>query len=185
MRRRRQGGHRDGSVRPLPHPLRSAAQRRPVAGACLHRGRAPEARARGAAGARALDGGRGVAHGRLSCPRKRDPVTAGQYLPASAGLQIAGSCRTRSRTCPSDQTVQAGAGAAEPGRRRYRRQCRRRPRGPRARAEAKGADLIAFTELFLTGYPIEDLVLKPAFSARRARPARSLRAIPATAAPPC
>jgi NAD+ synthase len=27
-------------------------------------------------------------------------------------------------------------------------------------AAAAGADLIAFTELFLTGYPIEDLVLK-------------------------
>ena len=32
----------------------------------------------------------------------------------------------------------------------------------RARAAEAGADLIAFTELFLTGYPIEDLVLKPA-----------------------
>jgi NAD+ synthase len=31
-----------------------------------------------------------------------------------------------------------------------------------ARAKAKGADLIAYTELFITGYPIEDLVLKPA-----------------------
>ncbi len=33
---------------------------------------------------------------------------------------------------------------------------------PRARRGAAGADLIAFTELYLTGYPIEDLVLKPA-----------------------
>jgi len=32
----------------------------------------------------------------------------------------------------------------------------------RARAAEQGADLIAFTELYLTGYPIEDLVLKPA-----------------------
>jgi NAD+ synthase len=32
----------------------------------------------------------------------------------------------------------------------------------RARAAAAGADLIAFTELYLTGYPLEDLVLKPA-----------------------
>src|SRR6185312_5482703 len=32
----------------------------------------------------------------------------------------------------------------------------------RARAADEGADLIAFTELYLTGYPIEDLVLKPA-----------------------
>jgi NAD+ synthase len=32
-----------------------------------------------------------------------------------------------------------------------------------ARAEAAGADLILFSELFITGYPPEDLVLKPAF----------------------
>jgi NAD+ synthase len=38
----------------------------------------------------------------------------------------------------------------------------RRAREVRARAAADGADLIAFTELYLTGYPIEDLVLKPA-----------------------
>ncbi|MGC2410355.1 MAG: NAD+ synthase [Methyloceanibacter sp.] len=40
----------------------------------------------------------------------------------------------------------------------------------RARAAAEGADLIAFTELFVTGYPIEDLVLKPALQ-RAAREA--------------
>jgi NAD+ synthase len=40
----------------------------------------------------------------------------------------------------------------------------------RARAAAEGADLIAFTELYLTGYPIEDLVLKPALQ-RAAREA--------------
>jgi NAD+ synthase len=33
----------------------------------------------------------------------------------------------------------------------------------RARAAADGADLVVFTELFLAGYPPEDLVLKPAF----------------------
>src|SRR2546430_4763918 len=35
----------------------------------------------------------------------------------------------------------------------------------RARAEAAGADLVALSELFLSGYPPEDLVLKPAFQA--------------------
>ena len=35
----------------------------------------------------------------------------------------------------------------------------------RARAAALGADLIVFPELFITGYPPEDLVLKPAFTA--------------------
>ncbi len=37
-----------------------------------------------------------------------------------------------------------------------------RAREARAGAAAAGADLIAFTELYLTGYPLEDLVLKPA-----------------------
>ncbi len=40
----------------------------------------------------------------------------------------------------------------------------------RAEAAAQGADLIVFPELFITGYPPEDLVLKPAFQeAARAR----------------
>src|SRR5438552_1261526 len=35
----------------------------------------------------------------------------------------------------------------------------------RASAAAQGADLIVFPELFIAGYPPEDLVLKPAFQA--------------------
>src|SRR5215475_4772485 len=35
----------------------------------------------------------------------------------------------------------------------------------RARSAAQGADVLVFTELFLSGYPPEDLVLKPAFQA--------------------
>ena len=59
-------------------------------------------------------------------------------------------------------------------------------RAARTEAAAKGADLVAFTELYLTGYPMEDLVLKPAFQqAAQARPARSLRATRATAARQC
>jgi NAD+ synthase len=38
-------------------------------------------------------------------------------------------------------------------------------RSARAQAAAAGADLIAFSELFIPGYPPEDLVLKPAFAA--------------------
>ena len=38
-----------------------------------------------------------------------------------------------------------------------------RARAARAEAQAVGADLILFSELFITGYPPEDLVLKPAF----------------------
>src|SRR6202040_4152105 len=35
----------------------------------------------------------------------------------------------------------------------------------RARAQADGADLMVLPELFIAGYPPEDLVLKPAFQA--------------------
>src|SRR5215831_9856953 len=38
-------------------------------------------------------------------------------------------------------------------------------REARARAAADGADLIVFSELFICGYPPEDLVLKPALQA--------------------
>src|SRR5208337_4159046 len=38
-------------------------------------------------------------------------------------------------------------------------------RRARAEAAAAGADLIMFTELFISGYPPEDLVLKPGFQA--------------------
>jgi NAD+ synthase len=38
-------------------------------------------------------------------------------------------------------------------------------RAARARAQADGADLVVFSELFIAGYPPEDLVLKPAFQA--------------------
>src|SRR5262245_13388775 len=38
-------------------------------------------------------------------------------------------------------------------------------RGARAQAAARGADLVLYPELFITGYPPEDLVRKPAFAA--------------------
>jgi NAD+ synthase len=38
-------------------------------------------------------------------------------------------------------------------------------RAARARAQADGADLVMLSELFIAGYPPEDLVLKPAFQA--------------------
>ena len=39
-------------------------------------------------------------------------------------------------------------------------------RAARAQASRGGAELVVFTELFLCGYPPEDLVLKPALQAR-------------------
>ena len=38
-------------------------------------------------------------------------------------------------------------------------------RAARAAAAAQGADIVVFPELFIAGYPPEDLVLKPAFQA--------------------
>src|ERR1700726_4780512 len=38
-------------------------------------------------------------------------------------------------------------------------------RTARAQAHADGADIVVFPELFIAGYPPEDLVLKPAFQA--------------------
>ena len=38
-------------------------------------------------------------------------------------------------------------------------------RRARAQAAGDGADLVAFSELFICGYPPEDLVLKPALQA--------------------
>jgi NAD+ synthase len=47
-------------------------------------------------------------------------------------------------------------------------------RAARAEAAQAGADLIVFSELFLTGYPPEDLILKPMFQAAAAAAVRDL-----------
>ena len=61
--------------------------------------------------------------------------------------------RSRSRSRSSIPTVGDVAGNAAKVRR------------ARDEAAAQGADLVAFSELFIAGYPPEDLVLKPAFQA--------------------
>ena len=49
-------------------------------------------------------------------------------------------------------------------------------RKARARGAADGADLVLFPELFITGYPPEDLVRKPAFAAAARRIVEGLAA---------
>ena len=66
----------------------------------------------------------------------------------------------------NDRTsVQDRPGAVQSDRRRHRRQRREGAGRARRRRRADGADLLVLPELFISGYPPEDLVLKPAFQA--------------------
>lgn len=49
-------------------------------------------------------------------------------------------------------------------------------RAARADAASQGADLLLLTELFISGYPPEDLVLKPAFLTACEKAAEALAA---------
>jgi NAD+ synthase len=55
--------------------------------------------------------------------------------------------------------------------------------GARAQAAAEGADLVVFTELFITGYPPEDLVRRPAFAAAARARVEALAAATADGGP--
>jgi NAD+ synthase len=59
----------------------------------------------------------------------------------------------------------------------------KKARAARAEAARAGADLIAFTELFICGYPPEDLVLKPAFQLASMRAVEALAADTADGGP--
>src|SRR5262245_25105182 len=56
-------------------------------------------------------------------------------------------------------------------------------RRARAEAAAQGAHLVLFTELFITGYPPEDLVRKPAFAAAARAQIEALAAATADGGP--
>lgn len=56
-------------------------------------------------------------------------------------------------------------------------------RQARAEAASKGADLVLFTELFIAGYPPEDLVIKPAFASACERAVEELAAETADGGP--
>ncbi|MBL8673899.1 MAG: NAD+ synthase, partial [Rhodospirillales bacterium] len=58
-----------------------------------------------------------------------------------------------------------------------------RIRAARAEAAGQGADIVVFSELVLSGYPPEDLVLKPAFQRRLAEAVDALRADTADGGP--
>src|SRR5262245_61199225 len=53
----------------------------------------------------------------------------------------------------------------------------------RSQAAAQGADLVLFSELFITGYPPEDLVRKPAFAAAARARVEALAAVTADGGP--
>src|SRR5512137_2181786 len=56
-------------------------------------------------------------------------------------------------------------------------------RAARTQAAKAGADLVVFSELFLAGYPPEDLVLKPAFQAACRKAVEALARETASAGP--
>ena len=64
-----------------------------------------------------------------------------------------------------DDRAACGAGPAQPDRRRSRRQRRQDPAHATTWPRPAGCDIVAFPELSVTGYPPEDLVLKPGFVA--------------------
>jgi hypothetical protein len=71
-------------------------------------------------------------------------------------------------SCPEEPRRDDPAHRPRPARRPRRRHRRQRRAGPRrlaATPPTQGADLVVFTELTITGYPPEDLLLKPEFVA--------------------
>ena len=88
-----------------------------------------------------------------SMPGGRCAIVAACQVGAGGAGRISAVARLRVALCQLDTVVGDIDGNVE------------RILGCLARAEADGADLAAFPELAITGYPPEDLLLKPAFVA--------------------
>ena len=131
-------------------------------------------------------GGLDDALDRRTCDRRiGGPVVGRRRAGVSASAVDAstdGQSRGPSAYPVTHASLAGGRGAAEPRGRRSRRQ-RARILAAYEQAERRGCDLVAFPELAITGYPPEDLLLRPAFVAQAAkRSTRSPLAPAATAA---
>ena len=116
----------------------------------------------------------------LRSSRGRSPPVRGRRVEA---LRTVATSPARAALGRGDRPI-GSCHASHPGRGRAAQLRRRRPRRQRARileaydrAAAVDADLVAFPELAITGYPPEDLLLRPAFieAARRPRPSTRSR----------
>ena len=80
-------------------------------------------------------------------------------------------------------TLKIALAQLNPDCRRSRRQRRQAAQGSRRGRRTQGADLVVYPELFITGYPPEDLVRKPAFAAAARRAVEALAAETADGGP--
>src|SRR3954464_14082276 len=87
------------------------------------------------------------------------------------------------RDCPAQPDGGRRRRQPRQGARGARRGTPARGGGARADAASQGADLVLYTELYLAGYPPEDLVLKPAFLAACGRAALDFAADTADGGP--
>ena len=102
-----------------------------------------------------------VRGGRARRPSDRWPSTSAARLERHRPRRPSGSVAYPGWHAPPPHCRRA----TQPGRRRSRRQRRRASSRPTSGPRPPGCDLVAFPELALTGYPPEDLLLRPSFVA--------------------